>query len=200
MSELPQHSSILKRVALGDASAVGECIQSYGSLILTLSLRFLGHRADAEDATQEIFLDLWKSASRYDDQKSSEPTFVVMIARRRLVDYKRRQPRLTIQDDFDMANQTSQSHQSTPHYDQSDEANQIRSAMNELDQSQRTALLMSIQDGLTHAEIAVKMNTPLGTVKSWIKRGLETVRGSCLQQAKLGTARTPQEKLQTGGA
>src|SRR3954470_14464574 len=82
--ELPP---LLGRVAAGDQQAVRECLARYGGLVWSIARRF--EAADAEDAVQEIFLDLWKSAARFDRQIASEASFVAMIARRRLIDRKR---------------------------------------------------------------------------------------------------------------
>src|SRR5437016_3201627 len=80
---------LLPRVAAGDAPAVEQCLDRYGGLIWSIALRFSASRADAEDAVQEVFIDLWKSAARFDRVRAAEATFVAMIARRRLIDRKR---------------------------------------------------------------------------------------------------------------
>src|SRR5678816_3425476 len=86
-------ASLLGRVAAGVPGAVDECIARYGGLVWTLARRFSSNSADAEDATQEIFLDLWRSAARFDPIAASETTFVALIARRRLIDRRRRRQR-----------------------------------------------------------------------------------------------------------
>src|SRR5215813_5986353 len=79
--------ALLARVASGDRGAVRDCIARYGGLVWSIARRFEG--ADAEDAVQEIFLDLWKSAARFDPRIASESAFVAMITRRRLIDRRR---------------------------------------------------------------------------------------------------------------
>ena len=78
--------AILKRIAEGDAAAVQDCLKKYGGLVWSLARRMLRNSDDAEDAVQEIFVDVWKNAARFDEAKSSETTFIAMIARRRLID------------------------------------------------------------------------------------------------------------------
>ena len=84
------NESILARVASGDANAVRECIDEFGGLVWAIARRMARTRADAEDAVQEIFIDVWKSAGRFDPAQGSEKVFVSTIARRRLIDRLRR--------------------------------------------------------------------------------------------------------------
>src|SRR5689334_16385093 len=72
--------SILQRIATGERAAVQECIDAYGGLIWSLARRWSPAPHEAEDAVQEIFIDLWKSAARFDQAQASETTFVAMIA------------------------------------------------------------------------------------------------------------------------
>ena len=86
---------ILARIAAGDSAAVEECMVEYGGLVWSLARRLSPSNADAEDAVQEIFVELWKNASRFDSAKASEKTFIAMIAKRRLIDrlrHKNRRP------------------------------------------------------------------------------------------------------------
>jgi RNA polymerase sigma factor (sigma-70 family) len=82
--------SILERVARGDQQAVRECIDEFGGLVWAIARRMTRSRADAEDAVQEIFVDVWRSAARYDSVQGSEKVFITTIARRRLIDRIRR--------------------------------------------------------------------------------------------------------------
>ena len=83
------------RVAAGEPGAADECLASYGGLVWTIARRMLGTGPDTEDAVQEIFIELWRSAGRFDPSKGSEVTFVGTIARRRVVDWVRRRTRRT---------------------------------------------------------------------------------------------------------
>src|ERR1700744_4587759 len=82
--------SVLQRIAGGDPAAVRECIDQYGPLVWSIARRLSRTPADAEDATQEIFLDIWRSAGRFDASKGSDKVFIAMIARRRLIDCLRK--------------------------------------------------------------------------------------------------------------
>ncbi|HTK36951.1 MAG TPA: sigma-70 family RNA polymerase sigma factor, partial [Pyrinomonadaceae bacterium] len=78
--------AILQRIAAGDRTAVQDCLDTYGGLVWSIARKMLRSNEDTEDAVQEIFVDIWKNAERYDDAQSSETTFIAMIARRRLID------------------------------------------------------------------------------------------------------------------
>ncbi|MEM6641013.1 MAG: sigma-70 family RNA polymerase sigma factor, partial [Pseudomonadota bacterium] len=90
-AKLPERETTrLERIAAGDPGAMQACITDFGKAVWSLALRLSPTHADAEDATQEIFLDLWRSAKRFDPRKGSELGFIMTIARRRLIDRIRR--------------------------------------------------------------------------------------------------------------
>ena len=100
----------LQRIAAGETEAVRECMDRYGGLVWSLARRFLYSSNEAEDAVQEIFLDLWKHAGRFDPNVAAEATYVAMIARRRLIDRVRKRTRggnTTVQLEEDAINQPS---------------------------------------------------------------------------------------------
>ena len=82
---------VLPRIAAGDNTAVDECLQRYGGLVWSLARRRCADVQLAEDAVQNIFLHLWKVAATFDESIANETTFVAMVARRRLIDYQRKQ-------------------------------------------------------------------------------------------------------------
>ena len=93
--------AILNRIASGDSNAVQECLKAYGGLIWSLARRMLRDSNDAEDVVQEIFVDIWKNAEKFDPSQSSETTFVAMIARRRIIDRIRYSARRLSPDSLD---------------------------------------------------------------------------------------------------
>lgn len=168
------NQSVLERIAAGDAAAVKECMDAYGNLVWALARRLSGSAADAEDATQEIFLDIWKSASRYDAVVASEAVFITTIARRRLIDRLRARKRRPITEEFD-------EERAKPGDDGTAGAVAVEvsiasRALEQLGEGQREILLLGIVDGLTHSEIAVATGKPLGTVKTQMRRGLIKIR------------------------
>ncbi|MGF1528035.1 MAG: RNA polymerase sigma factor, partial [Candidatus Competibacterales bacterium] len=87
---------LLPRVSTGDPEAVAQCIERYGGLVWSLARRWFPVYADAEDAVQEAFIEIWQNAHRYDPAQGSEQLFVVLLTRRRLIDRLRKQGRRPI--------------------------------------------------------------------------------------------------------
>lgn len=180
--------AILQRVASGDRTAVEECLNKYGGLVWSIARKMLRNSDDAEDAVQEIFVDIWKNAGRFDETKSSETTFIAMIARRRLIDKIRFSTRRISADSLDdvllepftRADKDMQI---------SLEAQQAAEAMRNLRPEQQQVLRLSIIQGMSNQEIADATGMPLGTVKTHARRGLLQVR----ELMGLGGSSVPQE-------
>lgn len=165
--------SILQRIASGDTGAVRECIDTYAGLIWSLARRMTLNTADAEDAVQEIFVELWRNSFRYDPAIATETAFVAMIARRRLIDRQRRSARHR---DRTQAEMQEKAGSDTPRMELGEEASVASKAMGELNSEQQRVLRLSILHGLSHEKIAVATGLPLGTVKTHARRGLLHVR------------------------
>jgi RNA polymerase sigma-70 factor (ECF subfamily) len=130
---------------------------------------------DAEDAVQEIFVDIWKNAGRFDPSQSSETTFIAMIARRRLIDRIRFSQRRISADPLDDV-LIEPSDGSEKNMQTVVEAREAFRALKELRPEQRQVLQLSIIHGLSHQEIADATGMPLGTVKTHARRGLLQAR------------------------
>ena len=167
--------SLLKRISNGDKTAVQDILKQYGGLVWSLAKRMSPTQEDAEDAVQEIFIDVWKNAARFDESQSGEATFISMIARRRLIDRLRHSNRrlspvsleetlIEPGDAFDKKLQMSV------------EAQQAAEALRQLRPEQRQVLQLSIVQGMSHQEISDATGIPLGTVKTHARRGLMQVR------------------------
>jgi len=165
----------LKRIAAGDKSAVQDCLNNYGGLVWSLARRMSPNSNEAEDAVQEIFIDIWKNAARFDETQSSETTFVAMIARRRLIDRLRKTNRQPNTDSLeDILAEPSNGKDNDLQI--SVEAKEAAQAMKHLRPEQRQVLHLSIVQGFSHQEIADALKMPLGTVKTHARRGLIQVR------------------------
>lgn len=168
----PDHAPrLLERIASGDSAAVRAVIEEYGDLVWSLARRFTDNDADAEDAVQDIFTMLWRKAEVYDRSQGAEITFVSLLARRVLIDRWRREGRriksIPLLPDHDAA---------APWVREAESVRLATEAFEELDDDQKTAIRLSICFGLTHEMIAEATDTPVGTVKTRIRRGLARVR------------------------
>lgn len=170
---MPQ--TLLERIAAGDPAAVDECIACYSGLVWSLARRYLGRHADAEDAVQEVFIEIWRNAARFDPGIAAESTFITMIARRRLIDRQRRRARV-------MGTQSLVDEPVAPpappqdRIELEEHAERARSHMGRLREEERRVLEMSLLEGLTQSQIAEAARMPLGTVKTHARRGLARLR------------------------
>ena len=167
--------AILQRVASGDGQAVQDCLKKYGGLVWSIARKMLRNSDDAEDAVQEIFIDVWKNAGRFDESRSSETTFIAMIARRRLIDRIRFSTRRISADSLDDV-LLEPFTRADKEIQVSLEARQAAEAMRNLRPEQQQVLRLSIIQGMSHQEIADATGMPLGTVKTHARRGLLQVR------------------------
>ncbi len=168
-------SSILADVVAGKPDAVAACMQKYTPPIWNLARQLLRNAHDSEDALQDIFLDVWRSAARFDPNAGSELTFVLTIARRRLIDRARRNSRGAPVASGELIEVTA----AEPVADQvevADESEQVAAAMGELRPEPRTVLERAYLEGQTHLQIAAATGMALGTVKSHARRGLMRLR------------------------
>ncbi|MFT5154881.1 MAG: RNA polymerase sigma-70 factor (ECF subfamily) [Planctomycetota bacterium] len=165
--------TLLERVGQGDRKAVPLLLDAYSSLIWSVVKRRVGAEA-AEDVVQEIFIQIWKGASRYDPTRSSEATYITTIARRRVIDWSRKSGRQSNIDE--LPEEPLLVDDSLETLEVEDEARIAKEAISQLNPDPQRVLRLSIVDGLTHMQIAEAMKLPLGTVKSHARRGLERVR------------------------
>ncbi len=167
--------SILERIAAGEAAAVDDCLRQYRGLVWSLARRFSTDHSDLEDALQEVFIDLWRSAERYDETTASEATFVTMVARRRLIDRNRKRSR-RIETSAMVEEDAGAESPSNDTLEMAEDVAQARSALEQLRTEERRVLELSIFQGLSQSKIAEATQMPLGSVKTHARRGLERLR------------------------
>lgn len=169
-----RQEGILQRMAAGDSTAADQCVHQYRNLVWALARRMSFDRNETEDAVQEIFLDLWRSAGRFDPDRAPESAFVTTIARRRLIDRQRRSSRAPALEPFSEA---------VPHgADPRDETTRrltflrLMEGLRELPRDQQKVITLAVLHDRTHGEIARATGLPLGTVKSHMRRGLRKLQ------------------------
>ncbi|MBI4639602.1 MAG: sigma-70 family RNA polymerase sigma factor [Candidatus Tectomicrobia bacterium] len=176
---LPQ---LLARCARGDQAAFSRLYQSSAPKLFALAIRILRREDWAEEALQEGFLNIWRYASEYRSDKGTAMTWMASIVRHQALDLLRRTRRET-----STSEEPARELQSDPgpglleQLLQTSEARALRSCLEQLEAQQRQSIMLAYFHGYTHQELAHQMNAPLGTVKTWIRRGLERLR-RCLEQ------------------
>lgn len=168
-------SSLLARVAINDVGAMEQCIQQYSNLVWNLVKRRVASHATAEDLVQEIFTEIWKSASRYDANQGNEATFIGMIARRRVIDWTRKQMRSPVMEplpeQIDDLGATPDDKQPSGM-----DGEMVTQAVARLPDQTKQLFHLHFDQGLTQQEIAACTELPLGTVKTLLRRGLLELR------------------------
>jgi len=166
---------LLPQVAGGNHSAVAECIRRYGPLVWAIALRLSMTKEDAEDAVQEIFMDIWRNAGKFDRTRGSEKVFVTILARRRLIDRMRRQKsRLSVEQSLDDHDELPAP--ATMRAERDAEIEEARNVFSHLPVPQQRVMTLSLLHGMSHAEIVTHTGLPLGTVKTLLRRGILRVR------------------------
>lgn len=166
---------ILGEVALGIERAMDKCISRYGGLVWSIAQRYVRNRSAAEDVVQETFTDVWRTAKRYDPSIATECTFIGMLARRRAIDFARRENRRPQFEPLPEAE--SLSHLSAqPSSAINCKSENVRRAIKLLPEETQRIFQLHFDDGLTHPEISEKTGLPMGTVKTRLRRGLIEVR------------------------
>jgi RNA polymerase sigma-70 factor (ECF subfamily) len=162
---------LLPQIAAGDRPAVAACISRYGALVWAMARRLTPTTEDAEDAVQDIFVDLWRYASRYDANRGPEPAFVAILTRRRLIDRMRRQKlRLASEEPLEEAHEATIA--GTLRAEHDSEMESMHAILAHLTLPQRRVMELSLVQGMSHAEIVAHTGLPLGTVKTLIRRGI----------------------------
>lgn len=161
-------------MAAGDPQAPAAFQAQYEKLLHWLARTTIGPGPDAEDAVQDILIELWKTAERYDPAKGKESTWVTTLARRRLVDRLRRRGR---QPDIEHLPEALSDHdQGLDHVEVVDEASRALAALEQLPPARKEVVTQAVLEGRSHVEIAARSGLPLGTVKSHVRRGLARLR------------------------
>ena len=170
---------VLPAVARGASGATATCIDRYGPLVWGVARRLCRDRQDAEDAVQDVFIELWRKAGDFDPARGSEPAFVATLARRRMIDLLRKRGRRP-----ECSPLGAVADEPTSGVELDDEAAAAREAVATLSQPQRRVLDLHVYEGLSQREIAERLTLPLGTVKAHARRGLQAVRDALARRAE----------------
>ncbi|MDH3745952.1 MAG: sigma-70 family RNA polymerase sigma factor [Acidobacteriota bacterium] len=164
----PDERQLLERLVAGEPEALSELYDRYSGMLLGLSYKILHDASDAEEVLQEVFLQVWRQASRYDSSKSSISTWLVLITRSRSID--RLRSRKVVDKTVTAAHVENPRTHASPEGVEDvltiERRNRLLDELRRLPQEQREVLELSFYRGLTQREIAQSTDTPLGTVKT----------------------------------
>ncbi len=169
-------SGLIHRVARGDRKALGEVYNRTSAKLYGVCLRISRDREAADDILQDVYLKVWKRAGRFNPDFASPITWLCAIARNAAIDWVRKNGRPALPASDTEADLGEAMEAMTAGEDRA----LIFDCLDALPSQQNRAIRLAFFDGLSHSELADTMRTPLGTTKSWIRRGLLQMRG-CLE-------------------
>jgi RNA polymerase sigma-70 factor (ECF subfamily) len=184
-------SRLLARAGLGDRAAFATLYQQTSAHLLGVVLRIQRDRAQAEDILQEVYVNVWRAAQSFDAAQSQPLTWLTSVARNRAIDSLRRtQTQPQIQGTPSTSDEESDVYDTVADdapgpldlLSRASDARALSACMEVLTAQQRQSVALAFFDGLSHAEVAARMHQPLGTVKSWVRRALLSLK-SCLDSA-----------------
>src|SRR5579884_2874591 len=171
-------ADLVKRLQNRDQRAMGDLYDRFDKLAFSVVLRIVRNQAIAEDLVQETFLRIWTRVDGFDPQRGSLSAWVLTVARNRAVDYLRslegrQQERTT---ELGRMDEPSVFDDVEKDLLNSDRARMLRDAFSRLNANQRTVIELAYFEGLSQSEMAERMKQPLGTIKTWVRTALQTMR------------------------
>jgi RNA polymerase sigma-70 factor, ECF subfamily len=184
---------LIARTALRDQAAFKQLYELTVRTLLAITMRLLREQSWAEEVVQEAYVSIWHSAGNYSSAKAAPMTWLMTIARNRAMDALRStasdrthivRPLASDDEATDSALPDVADESAGPleQLMQNIDAKQLKGCLQQLEPSQRQAVALAFYDGLTHSELAAHMREPLGTVKAWVRRGLDKLK-KCLEIA-----------------
>jgi RNA polymerase sigma-70 factor (ECF subfamily) len=184
MTEPDALAGLLARCALRNQAAFAELYRATAPKLFGVAVRILRREDWAEEVLQECYVSVWNHAADYAASKSAPMTWMTSIVRNRCLDWLRRPHPESGGEEYDIAAEAWHDEGPGPleQLVASVEANALARCMGQLESKQRQSIMLAFFHGLSHSELAAHMRQPLGTVKTWVRRGLERLRG-CLNAA-----------------
>ncbi len=188
----PTLGDLMSRVAMRDQTAFKQLYDQTVCCLLGIAVRMLHDRAWAEEVVQEIYVSVWHTAPNYAPHKAQPMTWLMTIARHKSMDALRStnadrkhcvRPGTVSNHEGDDAEYSDIADECAGPLDQlvqAADAQQLHCCLQGLEPQQRQAIALAFYDGLTHAELALHLHQPLGTVKAWVRRGLDRLK-RCLE-------------------
>lgn len=173
---------LLSRCALRDQQAFERLYRVTSAKLFAVALRILRRQDWAEEVLQEAFVSIWHHAPSYASGKAAPMTWMTHIVRNRALDWLRRPQREDAVSEEAEENWLDESAGLFERLEQSRDAAVLNDCMGQIEARQRQTIALAFWQGLTHSELAQHLRLPIGTVKTWIRRGLGAIK-KCLEDA-----------------
>ena len=171
----------MPRIAQGERAALRALYEATSPKLFALCLRILSDREEAEDVLQDVYVTIWRRADRFDPARAGVTAWISTIARNRAIDRLRARGPLARAEPVEGLELADDQPAADATLELADDAARLEACLGELDERTRRVIRTAFFEGVTYEALALRMETPLGTVKSWIRRGLARLRG-CLQR------------------
>lgn len=174
-------AELMPRIAAGDRAALRQLYDATSAKLFAVCLRILSDRDESEDVLQEVYLTIWRRADRFDAGRASVMTWISTIARNRSIDRLRARGPMAYAEPVEELEIADGSRGADELLMAADASGALSGCMGELDERTARVIRTAFYEGVTYEALAHRMATPLGTVKSWIRRGLLKLR-ACLER------------------
>lgn len=169
------------RIAAGDRAALRQLYGATSAKLFGVALRILSDREEAEDVLQEVYVTIWRRADRFDAGRASVMTWISTIARNRAIDRLRARGPLAYAEPVEGLEIADDAKPADALLAEAGDAARLQGCLGELDDRTQGVIRTAFFEGVTYEALARRMDAPLGTVKSWIRRGLARLKG-CLER------------------
>lgn len=175
--DLQRLRDLLIATASADRTAFRSLYDETSALLFAICLRLLRNRSAAEDVVQELYVRIWERAWQFDPEKGSAKTWLTVMARRMAIDeLRKRRPPTVTPEDVEIDDPVV-----VERMEASADGQALQRCLSGLEQSARRAIVLAYRDGYSYEELAQTLSAPVGTVKSWVSRGLQRLR-VCLER------------------
>lgn len=179
-SEYDEVSRLLLRTAKNDRQSFSDLYRQTSPRLLAVCVRMLREPREAEEVLQEVYVTVWQRAGAFDPARSSGLTWLIALTRNKAIDRLRQRPDATVNDGFALESLADEKPTPATSAEAGQEYERLRKCLDELESHQRLSIQEAFFSGMTYSALATRTNVPLGTLKSWIRRGLLQLR-ACLE-------------------
>lgn len=170
----------MPRIAAGDRAALRQLYQATSAKLFGVCLRILSNRDESEDVLQEVYITIWRRADRFEAGRASVMTWISTIARNRAIDRLRARGPLAYAEQVEELEIDDGQPRADALLEAAQDGEALGKCLSELDERTEKVIRTAFFEGVTYEALATRMDAPLGTVKSWIRRGLAKLKG-CLE-------------------